>query len=105
MRKIECWYTEVLHNFYSLESGHVLTCKHHSNVLCTRVKVSDEDDYKKLEQVMGYLYGTLYTQLILGSDKSGNIYWRKDGEHSVRQDMKGHTGLVMSFGHVEALSV
>ena len=24
--------------------------------LCTRVKVADEDDYKKLEKVMGYLY-------------------------------------------------
>ena len=72
--------------------------------LCTRVKVSDEDDYKKLEGVMGYLYGTLYIPLILGTDKSGNIYWWKDGAHTVHQDMKGHTGLVMPFGHGAALS-
>ena len=26
--------------------------------LCTRVKVYDEDDYNKLEQVMEYMYGT-----------------------------------------------
>ena len=72
--------------------------------LCTRVKVSDEDDYKKLERVMGYLYGTLYIPLILCTDKSGNIYWWNDGAHAVHQDTKGHTGLVMSFGHGAALS-
>ena len=72
--------------------------------LCTRVKVSDEDDSKKLERVMGYLYGTLYISLILGTDNSGNIYCWKDGAHVVHQYMKLHTGLVMSFGHGAALS-
>ena len=56
--------------------------------LCTRVKVSDEDDSKKLERVMGYLYGTLYISLILGTDNSGNIYCWKDGAHAVHQYMK-----------------
>ena len=72
--------------------------------LCTRVKVSDEDDYKKLERVMGYLYGTLYTPLILGTNKSDNIYWWKGGAHALHQEMKGHFCLVMSFGHGAALS-
>ena len=53
---------------------------------------------------MGYLYGKLYIPVILGTDKSGNIYWWKDGAHTVHQDMKGHTGLVMSFRHGAALS-
>ena len=72
--------------------------------LCIRVKVSDEDDYKKIERVMGYLYGKLYIPLILGTNKSGNIYWWKDGAHAVHQDMKVHTGLFMSFGHGAYLS-
>ena len=67
--------------------------------LCTRVKVADKDDYKKLERVMAYLYATLYMPLILGSDDSGNIYWYKDGAHAVHPDMRGHTGLVITFGH------
>ena len=73
--------------------------------LCTRVKVSDEGDYKKLERVMGYLYGKLYIPLILGTDNIVNIYWWKDGAHVVHQYMKVHTGIVMSFGHGAALSV
>ena len=47
--------------------------------LCTRVKVADEDEYKKLERVMAYLYIILYMPLILGTDESGTIYWYKDG--------------------------
>ena len=42
--------------------------------LCTRLKVSEEDNYTKLERVMGHLYCTLYLPMILGTNKSGNIY-------------------------------
>ena len=72
--------------------------------LCTRVKVADVDDYKKLERVMAYLYMTLYMPLILGTDESGNIQWYKDGAHAVHPDMRGHTGLVMTLGHGAVLS-
>ena len=72
--------------------------------LCTRVKVADEDDYKKLERVMAYLYATLYMPLILGVDGSGNIYWYKDGAHAVHTDMRGHTELVMTLGCGAVLS-
>mmetsp|Transcript_51838 Transcript_51838/g.58801 ORF Transcript_51838/g.58801 Transcript_51838/m.58801 type:complete len:314 (+) Transcript_51838:3-944(+) len=68
------------------------------------VKVADEDDYKKLQRVMAYLYATLYLPLILGVDGSGNIYWYKDGAHAVHADMKGHTGLVMTLGCGAVLS-
>ena len=43
--------------------------------------------------------------MVLGTDKSGNIYWWIDGAHAVHQDMEGHTGLVISFRHGAALSV
>jgi hypothetical protein len=69
-----------------------------TSFLCTRVKEADTDDYKKLARVMQYLRATLYLPLILGADGSGNIYWYKDGAHAVHRDMRGHTGLMMTFG-------
>ena len=72
--------------------------------LCTRVKVANVDDYKKLERVMKYLYVTLYMPLILGTNKIGNIHWYKDGTHIVHPNMRGHTGLVVTLGHRAVLS-
>jgi hypothetical protein len=69
-----------------------------TSFLCTRVKEADTDDYKKLSRVMQYLRETKYLPLILGTDGSGNIYWYKDGAHAVHRDMRGHTGLMMTFG-------
>jgi hypothetical protein len=69
-----------------------------TSFLCTRVKEADTDDYKKLARVMQYLRATKYLPLILGTDESGNIYWYKDGAHAVHRDMRGHTGLMMTFG-------
>ena len=69
-----------------------------TSFLCTRVKEADTDDYKKLTRVMQYLRATKYLPLILGADGSGNIYWYKDGAHAVHRDMRGHTGLMMTFG-------
>jgi hypothetical protein len=69
-----------------------------TSFLCTRVKESDTDDYKKLTRVMQYLRATKYLPLILGTDNSGNIYWYQDGAHAVHRDMRGHTGLMMTFG-------
>jgi hypothetical protein len=69
-----------------------------TSFLCTRVKEADTDDYKKLARVMQYLRETKYLPLILGTEGSGNIYWYKDGTHAVHRDMRGHTGLMMTFG-------
>jgi hypothetical protein len=70
-----------------------------TSFLCTRVKEADyTDDYKKIARVMQYLRATKYLPLILGADGSGNIYWYKDGAHAVHRDMRGHTGLMMTFG-------
>jgi hypothetical protein len=69
-----------------------------TSFLCTRVKEADTDDYKKLARVIQYLRATKYLPLILGTDGSGNIYWYQDGAHAVHRDMRGHTGLMMTFG-------
>jgi hypothetical protein len=62
------------------------------------VNEADTDDYKKLTRIMQYLFTTKYLPLILGTYESGNIYWYQDGAHAVHRDMRGHTGLMMTFG-------
>ena len=43
----------------------------------------------------------------MGTDDTGNIYWYQDGAHAVDRDMRGHTGLMMTFrqGSVYARSL
>lgn len=38
------------------------------------------------------------------SNNSGSIYWYKDGAHAVHPDMRGHTGLVMTYRYGVVLS-
>jgi len=66
--------------------------------LCTRVKSPDTDDTKKLGHVLRYLRDTVFLPLVLGWDKSGNIYWSVDASFAVHSDMRSHTGAVMSLG-------
>ena len=66
--------------------------------LCTRVKASDEDDYKKLARVMKYLRGTVDMPLTLETDDIHVVKWWVDASYAVHQDMKSHTGGTMSLG-------
>jgi hypothetical protein len=66
--------------------------------LCGRLKSPDEDDYKKLSQVMKYLQGTIDLPLIVKADDTGIIRWWVDASYAVHPDMKGHTGGTMSWG-------
>ena len=55
--------------------------------LCRRVKSPDIDDNKKLGRVMRYLRDTVFLPLVLGWDKSGNIYWSVDASFAVHSNM------------------
>jgi hypothetical protein len=66
--------------------------------LCTRVKHPDTDDYKKLGCLMKYLQATIGLPLVLGMDKTGRIRWYIDAAFAVHNDMKSHTGAVMTMG-------
>ena len=60
--------------------------------LCTRVHEPDDDDFKKLVQVMKYLQASPHLLLILSLDQTGNIYWSVDAAFlTVQSDMRGHT--------------
>ena len=66
--------------------------------LCTRVKAPDVDDQRKLGRVMRHLRETIFLPLVLGADGTGNIYWSVDASFAVHNDMKSHTGGVMTLG-------
>jgi hypothetical protein len=54
--------------------------------LCTRVKETDEDDYKKLCRVMWYLESTMSLPLILYYDGNGMIWWWADSLPLILED-------------------
>jgi hypothetical protein len=66
--------------------------------LCTRVRAPDVDDYKKLGRLMKYLRATIGLPLILGINASGKIRWYVDAAFAVHNDMKSHTGAMMTMG-------
>ena len=60
--------------------------------LSTRVKELDEDDWKILIRLMGYLKGSIHLALTL-KDNGQGIKWLIDAAHAVHHEMKGHTGV------------
>jgi hypothetical protein len=66
--------------------------------LCTRVKAPDTDDYKKLARCMRYLRQSAALPLILEAEVSNIIKWWVDHASAVHNDMKSHTGALMSLG-------
>jgi hypothetical protein len=66
--------------------------------LSTCVTAPDVDDYKKLSRVMKYLRGTRDIILTLEADDMHVLKWWVDGAYAVHDDMRSHTGAVMSMG-------
>ena len=67
-------------------------------VLCTRVKDSNEGDWKKLLRLMKYLNGTREMVLTLSADNISIIKWYVDVAFAVHPDFKSHTGIIMKMG-------
>lgn len=67
--------------------------------LCTQVKQPDINDRKKLVKVMMYLLqATQALPLILKIDNSGNVLWYIDASFTVHNNMRSHTGILMTMG-------
>ena len=66
--------------------------------LCTRVSCCTERDWKKLKRVLEYLNGTLNEYLELGTTDLNQMAIWVDASYAVHEDMKSHTGGVISFG-------
>jgi hypothetical protein len=72
--------------------------------LTTRVKAPDEDDWKKLLRVLGYLKGTLDFELTISCNSLDKLTWYIDGSYAIHEDMKGHSGAVLMIGDSTVLS-
>ena len=72
--------------------------------LCTRVSCSTEQDWSKLKRTLEYLRGTLDDFVTFGADDMCKMQTWVDASYAVHEDMKSHTGGVVSFGRGAAMS-
>ena len=64
----------------------------------TRVREPTKDNYLKLTRVIRSLCATVYLPLIIGWDESGTLLWSIDTSFAVHNDMRSHTGAMLTFG-------
>jgi hypothetical protein len=67
--------------------------------LSTRVQQPDVDDQKKLGRAINYLRGSLDMILTLEADSPLILKWYIDGSYAVHEDMKSHTGGMLTLGN------
>ena len=53
---------------------------------------------QKLRRILTYLNGTLDLPRIIGADNLDSLYAWIDASYATHDDMRGHTGGLMSFG-------
>jgi hypothetical protein len=73
--------------------------------LCTRVKNTNENDWKKLMRLMKYLNGSKDEVLFLSADDLHVVKWYADASFAVHGDFKSHTGGAMSYGTGVPISI
>jgi hypothetical protein len=66
--------------------------------LCTRVSKSTLQDKQKLQRLLEYLHGTAELTLTIGADSLNHLHTWVDASYAVHEDMKSHTGGVISMG-------
>ena len=72
--------------------------------LCMRVQKPMEEDWYKLIRMMKYLHGTQEYCLILKADSLSVVKWYADAAFAVHQDMKSHSGIMMTMGKGAVIS-
>ena len=73
--------------------------------LCTRVRDSTIEDWKKLVRLMSYLSKTKDETLTLKANGTNEIKWWIDAAFAVHPDMRSHTGAVMTLGEGAVQSI
>jgi hypothetical protein len=73
--------------------------------MCTRVKAPTVSDYHKLGRTIKYLRSTIFMPLVLGWDGSGVLTWSVDASFAIHNDMRSHTGAVLSMGQGALMSM
>jgi hypothetical protein len=70
--------------------------------MCTRVKAPMVSGYHKLGCTIKYLSGTI---VVLGWDGTGLLTWSVDSSFAIHNDMRSHTGAVLSLGQGALMSM
>ena len=66
--------------------------------LTTRVRKPDEDNWRKLRILLGYLKRTIKLPLILQANGVNLLKWWVDASYAAHDEMRGHTEENMSMG-------
>ena len=66
--------------------------------LTTRVSKSNKRDWFKMKRVLSFLKDTIDDVRIIGASSLRDLYMWIDASYAVHENMRGHTGGVMSFG-------
>ena len=66
--------------------------------LSSRVKKLTLQDWAKLRKMMNFIWRTKDEVMTLKYSNSGIITWYVDAAFAVHEDMKSHTGAVMTLG-------
>jgi hypothetical protein len=66
--------------------------------LCSRVSAPSEQDERKLRRLLEYLHGTTGLKLRLAADSLHSFTTWVDASFAVHEDMRSHTGGVISYG-------
>ena len=66
--------------------------------LRTRTKRSDIEDWKNLKQQLCFLVQTVDDEIIIGACNLNEMQTSIDSLYIVHDDMRGHTGVVTTFG-------
>ena len=67
--------------------------------LMRRVSKSNVDDWKKLSRVVGWLKRTKNDVCVIGADSLSKLFTWIDAAYAVHDNMRGHTGGVISMGY------
>ena len=66
--------------------------------LMKRVSKSDKDDWNKLRRIIGFLKGTIDDVRVIGATSITEIMTFVDSSYAVHDNMRSHTGGLVSFG-------
>ena len=66
--------------------------------LCKRASKSTVEDWKKLRRVLAFLQSTINDIRIIGANSLQEVYTWIDAAYGVHDDMRSHTGGVISLG-------
>ena len=104
MKRREDCHTERAHALYFSQRSRIdlqLSTDYH----CTRVTDPTEQDWSKFKHLSGCLWETRFIPLIISIDAKGDVATFIDGTHAVHNDRKAHSGIFLTMGKRDVMTV